>query len=160
MPGKPNWKKIKAEYIGGSVSYRKLAEKYGVSSSAVYRRMRSEKWTDLRMQSESKANAKIVEKEAEKAARKASRIDTAADILLETIIRNLHSGEFAMNPQGVKQLTGALKDLKDIKGMKSEADMREQEARIRKLEKDAMEEQKADNRIEIVFDSDLEMYSE
>ena len=160
MPKQPNWKKMKAEYIGGSVSYRKLAEKYGVSSSAVQRRMRSEKWTDLRRQTECKTNAKIVEKESDRAERKQSRIETAADMLLESIIMKMQTGEYILTPGSVKQLTGALKDLKDIKGMKSEADMREQEARIRKLEKDAMEEQKADNRIEIVFDSDLEMYSE
>lgn len=156
----PDWKKIKAEYIGGSVSYRRLAEKYGVSSSAVYRRMRNEKWTDLRRQTEGKATAKIIEKESEKAVRKNSRIEDAADILLETIIQKMTSGEYDMSAQAVKQLTGALKDLKEIKSIKSDADMREQEARIKKLQKDAMEEQKADNRIEIVFDTDLEAYSE
>jgi hypothetical protein len=41
------------------------------------------------------------------------------------------------NTQNIKNLTSALKDLKEIKGFKSEADMREQEARIKKLVKEA-----------------------
>lgn len=53
-----DFKKIKAEYIRSKVSYRKLAEKYGVSPSTLYRRMKAEKWADLRKQSDIKANAK------------------------------------------------------------------------------------------------------
>jgi len=38
--------------------------------------------------------------------------------------------------QEIRHLTSALKDLREIKGQKSEADMREQEARIAKLERE------------------------
>ena len=53
----PDWKKIKAEYIRGGTSYRKLADKYrqdGVSFSSIRRRAEKEKWTDLRTQAEQK----------------------------------------------------------------------------------------------------------
>ena len=43
-----DWKKIKSDYIAGGTSYRKLAEKYGVSFSTLKDIARKEKWTDLR----------------------------------------------------------------------------------------------------------------
>ncbi len=43
--------------------------------------------------------------------------------------------EIPLDTQSMKHLTSALKDLKEIKGFKSDADMREQEARIRNLER-------------------------
>ncbi len=42
-----------------------------------------------------------------------------------------------IDSQSLKHYTSALKDLKDIKGVKSDIDLREQEARINKLIKDA-----------------------
>jgi hypothetical protein len=59
----------------------------------------------------------------------------------------------------MKHLTSALKDLKEIKGYKSDADMREQEARIRNLEKLAQAEEKDSNEIKVVIEGNLEGYS-
>ena len=42
-----------------------------------------------------------------------------------------------LDTQSMKHLTSALKDLKEIKGYKSPIDLKEQEARIRKLELEA-----------------------
>ena len=64
-----------------------------------------------------------------------------------------------IDSQSLKHFTSALKDLKDIKGIKSDIDLREQEARIAKLQKDAQEEAQ-DKSITIVFGSDAEDYSE
>lgn len=41
-----------------------------------------------------------------------------------------------LTTQSVKHLTSALKDIKDVKGIKSEIDLKEQEARIDKLRKE------------------------
>ena len=59
----------------------------------------------------------------------------------------------------MKHLTSALKDLKEIKGFKSDADMREQEARIRNLEKQAEAEDKEDNEIKVIIEGGLGNYS-
>jgi hypothetical protein len=40
----PNWTAIKAEYLKGGTSYRKLADKYGISSRTIERRAKSESW--------------------------------------------------------------------------------------------------------------------
>ena len=42
-----DWKKIKSEYIAGGTSYRRLAEKYGVSFSTLRGIAEREKWTEL-----------------------------------------------------------------------------------------------------------------
>ena len=55
------WKKIKAEYIRGGTSYRKLAEKHGVSFSTLRKVASKEKWTDLRNKAETKRDTKIIE---------------------------------------------------------------------------------------------------
>ena len=59
----------------------------------------------------------------------------------------------------MKHLTSALKDLKEIKGYKSNIDLREQEARIRNLERQAEADNKDDNDIKVVIEGSLEDYS-
>lgn len=150
-----DWKKIKAEYIAGGTSYRKLAEKYDVSRSKLQARATREKWADLKSQAEAKTESKIVETISNEDAKKAVNIINVADRILTKIEEVLGC---VTTPQDIRHLTSALKDLKDIKGIKSEADIREQEARIAKLQKDAMEN-KEDNDIKVVIGEDVEEYS-
>ena len=154
----PDWKIIKAEYIRDKVSYRKLADKYGVSPSTLYRKMKSEKWADLRKQSEAKANARIVESVASQEAKRVDGIQTLADLLLQKIKKGVEDGYLIVDAQSIRQITASIKDLRDIKGMKSELDMQEQMARIEKLRKDASVEQES-NDIRVVIEGDLDLYS-
>jgi hypothetical protein len=144
----PDWKKIKAEYIAGGTSYRKLAKKYDVSLTTLQRYATKEKWTDLRQQAEVKADTKIVNSVSQKQADRAGKIIDVADKLLDKIM--ILATFDSIDTQGLKHLTSALKDLKEIKGFKSEADMREQEARIAKLQKEA-EENGVDNKKEVIL---------
>lgn len=136
-----DWKKVKAEYIAGGTSYRKLAKKYGVSFSTLRNIAIREKWTDLREQANNKSVTKLVESIGEQNGTYKVSINDVADKLLDKIISLLDISE-CVDSQVIKQCTSALKDIKDIKGIKSDIDLREQEARIDKLRKDAMEEQK------------------
>jgi hypothetical protein len=52
-----------------------------------------------------------------------------------------------LDTQGIKHLTSSLKDIKDIKGIKSDIDLREQEARIDKLRKDIDDNNKDDGKV-------------
>ena len=133
----PDFKKIKAEYIRGGVSYRKLADKYSVSFSAIRRRAEKEKWTDLRTQAEQKASMKIVNSVASQDAKRVEDIQTVADLLLQKIKEGVENGTLVVDTQSIRHITSSLKDLRDIKGYKSELDMQEQIARIEKLRKDA-----------------------
>lgn len=135
----PNWKKIKAEYIRGGTSYRKLADKYGVSFSSIRRKAEKEKWTDLRTQAEQKASIKIVEAVASQDAEHEDNFQSLADKLLQHIAANIDL--LATNATSCKDITVAIKNLRDIKGVKSELDMQEQIARIEKLRKDAQQEE-------------------
>lgn len=144
-----DWKKIKAEYIAGGTSYRKLAEKYEVSRSKLQARATREKWADLKSQAEAKTESKIVETISDKDAEKAVNIINVADRLLSKITEVL---EGVTTTQDIRHLTSALKDIKDIKGIKSEADIREQEARIKKLQKDTQEE--GTTEIKVTFGTD------
>ena len=65
---KPNWKKIKGEYIRGGISQQKLADKHGVPYGTLHRRALLEKWSDLKKQTALKADQKLAEKTAEKEA--------------------------------------------------------------------------------------------
>ena len=135
----PDFKKIKAEYIRGGVSYRKLADKYGVSFSSIRRRAEKENWTDLRTQAEQKSSTKIVESVASQEAKRVDAIQSIADKLLQHITDNIDI--LATNATSCKDITVAIKNLRDIKGYKSDLDMQEQIARIEKLRKDATKDE-------------------
>lgn len=87
--GKTNWVKIKNEYINGNVSYRKLAEKHGISFSYLQQKARKEKWVLKRKEQQNKISEKVLQKTAEnlaeKEANRMARISDAADELLEKI---------------------------------------------------------------------------
>lgn len=153
-----NWIKIRNEYINGNISYRKLAEKHGVSFSTLQNRAKAEKWYDKRkMQHDKiaeKARQRTEDKLAEREADRLLRISAAADRLLEKIeeateqldqfivtnkikqkeiqytsdglggkpkkeiIKEVEDKRMIkadhLDRLGLKQLTSALKDLKDI----------------------------------------------
>ena len=146
-----DWKKIKAEYIAGGTSYRKLAEKYNVSFSTLRKVAAKEHWTELRDKTRAKMDTKISDTVSDQGAKKAVNIIEVADKLLEKIES---VAELVNDPDSIKKLTSAIKDLKDIKGIKSEADIREQEARIAKLQKEAQEEDNSTTEIKVTFGSD------
>lgn len=156
----PDYKMIKAEYIRGGTSYRKLAEKYGVSLSSITRRSKSEKWADLRKQSENRANTKIVESVASQQAKRVDMFESISDKLLKMISDGIDDGSIAVTGRGFRDITGALKDLREIKGLKSELDMQEQIARIEKLRKDAQDESVEDKTIKVIIGDGAEEYSQ
>ncbi len=137
----PDWKKIKAEYIRGGISFKKLSEKHGVSFSTIRKIAAKEKWTDLRYKAGAKRDSKIVESIATSEARRVDEIQGVADLLLQRIKEGVDSGSLITDAQSIRQLTASIKDLRDIKGMKSELDMQEQIARIEKLKKEASTEE-------------------
>jgi uncharacterized protein YjcR len=153
---KPDWHKLKAEYIAGGISYRKLAEKYGVSFSTLKEIARREKWTELREKAQHKADTTFANLMGKKQANRTAKIDDVADKLLDKIEFMLGQPAI-LTTQGIKHLTSAIKDIKEIKGIKSDIDLKEQNARINKLIKDTEEEQK-DTNINITFGDEVRKY--
>ena len=130
-----DWNKLKAEYIAGGTSYRKLAAKYNVSFNTLTGVAIREGWANLRKQAQNKSTTKMVNSISEDIAKKSTKINDVADKLLNKISDLLDDFE-GLDTQNIKHLTSSLKDLKDIKGIKSDIDLREQEARIDKLRKE------------------------
>ena len=151
-----DWNKIKAEYIAGGTSYRKLAEKHGVSFSTLRGIAEREKWTDLRTQAQHSADTKLVKTIGGMNGTCSVKINEVADKLLDKIIDMLNS-EY-IGSQSLRHLTSSLKDIKEIKGVKSELDLKEQNARIDKLRKEIEGEQK-DTSITVTFGEDVKKYA-
>lgn len=84
-----DWAKIRNEYINGNISYRKLAEKHGVSFNTLKDRAVAEKWFEQKKEQHNKIQTKTQQKTAEKLAEAEAnrllRISAAADRLLEKI---------------------------------------------------------------------------
>ena len=153
-----DWHKLKAEYIAGGTSYRKLAEKYGVSFNTIQGVAKQEKWVELRNQVKDKSTTKMVESIAQDITKNAVKINNVADKLLDKISCMLDEYD-ELDSQSIKHFTSALKDIKDVKGIKSDIDMREQEARIEKLRKEASSDDGGDNEIVIVMGEEASKFA-
>lgn len=131
-----DWQAIKTEYITTDTSYRKLAQKYGVSTTQICNVGRDEKWVEQREQYLNKTTAKTIEKISQQEANRAAKIHSVADKLLLKI--ETLADRPGMMPKDVRALVAAVKDLKEIQSVKSDLDKQEQEARIAALRQKSM----------------------
>ena len=167
-----DWQAIKTEYITTDTSYRKLAQKYGVRYATLQARAKEEKWTELRDRHRTSTVSKSLTKISNKQAAKLARIEGITDKLLnklekavdeldleiikrkikvedgltETTTETMEAVEGGIvDRAGLRHLTAALKDLKEIQMLRSELDRQEQEARIEKLRADAQQRNNDDD---------------
>lgn len=143
-----DWINIKNEYISTNISYRKLAEKYGVSRSNLEKRAKTEKWADCRKQQHGKIEEETQHQTADKIA------ETNADYIKELIemsgltisatkkaISQLEStyedGEVKktgyVNTYKLRQITQTMKDLKELVNDESVKVTEEEEKQERQL---------------------------
>lgn len=153
-----DWQAIKTEYITTDTSYRKLAHKYGVSVTQICNVGREEKWVEQREQFLNKTTAKTIEKISQQEADRAARIHSVADKLLNKIEAMVDAEEL-LDSKGIRALTAAVKDLKEIQSVRSELDKQEQEARIANLRKQADKEDDNKEPIQVIIGGDLMEYS-
>ena len=136
-----DWQKIKTEYITTDTSYRKLGQKYGIHYKVISEKGKDEGWVTLRSQHRDKTFTKALDRICEDKVDRAARLNSVAELLLERVERLLESDDkIAFDTQGMKHISGVLKDIKEIQMIRSDADMREQEARIKNLQKQADKE--------------------
>lgn len=137
-----DWNKIKTEYITTDTSYRKLAQKYGIDSAVIGRRAKNEEWVKLRQQYIDKTQTKTLNAISNKQVDRAANLISVADTLLAKVKSLLETdAEVLSDTQAMKHISGVLKDIKEIQMIRSEADLREQEARIANLRKQAEKEE-------------------
>ena len=155
-----DWKKIKTEYITSNTSYRKLAQKHGISYQAICRRSQAEQWSEQREQHMNKTVTKAINKISEKQVDRAANLVAVSDLLLAKVKSLLETdAEVLSDTQSMKHISGVLKDIKEIQMIRSDADMREQEARIANLRKQAEKEELENREIKVTIDGDIEVYS-
>lgn len=113
-----DWMAIKTEYVTTRASMQKLAEKYGVSVSAIKRRSAAEKWAANRTRTEPKVYQKTVQKVIEKTANqeadRITRLLAVSDKLLRRVEQAADAMEDDIDAQDIQRLTTAIKNLRDV----------------------------------------------
>ena len=156
MPERSEWQEIKTEYISNAnISTRQLAAKYGVSYSALCQRCAREKWVEARKRKQSILDAKVIERAAEREAERAAATYDAADIALETVTallqKDVDTGD-TISVTDLKTITGALKDIKYVLGIRNETEKAIQEERLEALRREKKrEEQQDDKTVTLIF---------
>ena len=151
------WDKIKSEYITKGTSYRKLAEKNGLSYKAIADKGREEGWVELRNQYLIKTTSAIVDATAAQDVDRATKLQTVADKVLNMVEAYIEASDpIEMDTQSMKHISGVLKDIKEV--LRSPKDLEEQDARIKKLRKEA-EEESQDKEIKVTMEGGIEVYS-
>lgn len=156
-----DWDKLKREYITTTISYRGLAAKYKVPLSNLNRIASRDKWYEQREQYRHRVDTKSLAKSESQATNyKSFLYDLAYKVAsqLNDMTNNMTVAELAAAGIKPRDITGAIKDLEDALHVKSAADIREQEARIANLRKQA-EGDNADNEIKITIGNDADAYS-
>ena len=172
-----DWSAIKTEYITTDTSYRKLAEKYGVSRVQIGNVGKEENWVELRRQHLDGVVTKSLSLDEKKRLKTLERIQNATDRLLDKIEQAIdeldkqivkhvdktktieynndqrpdkptkeiiHEEENVIevgtliDRAGLKAISSAIRDIKEIHMLKSSLDEKEQQARIDALRQRSM----------------------
>ena len=152
-----DWEKIKAEYLTTETSYRKLAVKYGVNATTIAKKASKEGWQSQRQQQASITLSKMLEADTQQKVDRAARLMTVADKLLEKVEQCMDT-DLAMTASAIKNLSDAIRNIKDTHMIRTEEDVEEQKARIAKLRKEA-EGEDDDNEIQVVITGRAKEYA-
>lgn len=150
-----DWKAIKLEYITTDTSYSKLSAKHKVSRSAIAKKAGQEGWVEEKERHYNDSVTKTVAIFEKKQSERATKIINIANKLLSKVEESVEMLD-PNDRQGFRQLTAALKDIKEIQMVKSEADIREQEARIKNLQKQAEADDNGSTEVVVTFGTDEE----
>ena len=94
---KLDWIKIKSEYVTQNISYRKLADKYGVAYTTLANYARKDEWTKARDDYKIKTTSKVLERcmniEARKETDKLRKMKSSAEKLSDIIEKSLNDAE-------------------------------------------------------------------
>lgn len=142
-----NWNAIRTDYITSNVSYRDLEAKYGVCYRQIAKKGKAEGWGSQRSQHNAKVVTKILDDDIEQKVSGIERLESVADKVLTKVEAYIDACDpTAIDTQSMKHITGVLKDIKDV--MRNRKDLKEQDARIKKLQ---MEAEQEDTNTEVVI---------
>jgi tRNA-dihydrouridine synthase len=146
-----DWAKIEAEYITTETSYRRLAEKYRVDQATIARKAKKEDWVSKRQQHISTTQAKIIAADAQQKVDRASRLKSVADKLLDRV-EDIVEYDQHLTASAIKNLSDALKNIKEAQMIRTAEDIEEQQARIAKLKKEAQSDSDPNNIPKLVIE--------
>lgn len=156
-----DWLAVKTEYVTTAISYRELARKYGVSRKTIADRGKAGNWVQERGQYRDEYTSKLKAAAAQGQAERVALFVSVADNLLGKIEEIVESENAQpMTAKDIRALTAAMGDLKDIMDIRSNADTREQEARIANLERQARADVDKDQEITVRLTGGLESYGQ
>ena len=155
-----DWEKIKGEYLTNTeVSIRDLAQKYGVHYTTIGKKASKEGWQELRQQQTNTTLTKILTADSKKKVDRAARLMTVADKLLNKVEQAVDQ-EGPISAGAIKNLSDALKNIRETQMIRCEQDIREQEARIAKLQKEAEKQDNDKSSITITLEGGLSDYAQ
>ena len=153
-----DWQDIKTEYITTKTSFRKLADKHGINKDTIWKKAKDEGWEDLRRQHIDNIQTKILDADTEQKVDRAVRLMAVADKLLVKVEQWVEMDE-PITANSIKNLSDAIKNIKEVQMIRTAEDIEEQKARIAKLQKEAEKEERNDNTIVIQFAEGSEEYA-
>ena len=117
-----DWAAIQAEYIGGNIGQRRLAEKHGVPFGSLRDRAKTEGWYQLKLAAIHEAGIKAAQKTAEAASDNAltaarikakllDRLEKLTDVVLMATEERSYDGDQLVAINRLRDLTAAYKDL-------------------------------------------------
>jgi hypothetical protein len=154
-----DWQKIRAEYITTDISYRKLAEKYGLDQATIARKAKKEDWVSKRQHHADKTQAKILDADTKNKADRVGRLMTVADKLLDKVEKFVDASEY-VSPTSAKNLSDTLKNIKEVCMVRTQEDIQEQKARIAKLQKETEKQDNDKSSITITLEGSLSDYAQ
>ena len=84
-----DWNVIKAEYIAGGISQRKLAKKYDIPFPTLRDRAKNEEWAKQRDKVRDRAVTKTIEKTANAVVSNAVKLERAKGLAIDRLIKAL-----------------------------------------------------------------------
>ena len=112
------------------------------------KRAKAEDWVGLRQQVIDKSATLAADAAAQAKADMATRIYDSAGLMLEKVLDALRDD---ITPKDIRALTAAVKDIRDIVGIKSAGDQAEQDARIAALQSKADRDDDGKNAAQLVI---------
>ena len=169
----PDWKGIRLDYSQG-MTQSALQAKYGVAASTLRKRIRAEGWSrkeSAKVQEDEQISVSVPRSPAPDP--RLTRVDALADAMLgcleravrelDTVTQNVREKskleDGAELVTDFERLLPEEKGIKDVLTLRSDADTREQEARIAKLQRDLdRETEKAS--VTVVLEGESGCYAE
>lgn len=153
------WNKVKQEFLDGDTP-KEICEKHDLSMNTLQSRIKNHGWRAERTEAQYKERR---EAKKESLAEAKARFDKENKALCDDIGHTLLQ-KIAMSCEtvdvddraGIRQLTASLKDIKELRLWVDALDKIEQEARIKKLQKEAEDKDDKNVSITVSFTDDID----